>query len=768
VALTLDSSSHHEPEGLSHGEALRFVPRHATGIELAGRLEGSGYHQAPWLVRRADGQVLQLTPALYAVLDAIDGERDAAGISAAVAEHHQLEIDPADIEFLVTERLRPLGVLVRDDGTEPEVKRSNPLLGIRGRARMVSPERTDRIARHFQWLYRPLVLLLVLAAFVATSWYVFVTEGLGAALHDLFNQPGALLAVIALTIVSAGFHEIGHATACRYGGARPGVMGAGLYLIWPAFYTDVSDSYRLPRRDRLRVDLGGLYFNAVFGLATMGVWAVTGWDPLLVLFVLQLAQMARQLAPMLRFDGYHVLADLVGVPDLYTRIGPVLRSLLPWRRRRPDASALKLWARAVISVWVLLVVPILLFSVLIMVLSFPRLAATAASTIANQWAVLRVHWGEADLVRTTLDVFGIISVALPVAGAILIVTRLGRGLGGRAWRSTDGNPPARRALVLGALGVAMVLGALWWPQGQYRPIQRDEPLTLPVVTHWIGDAITGDFDLGADEHASALAEERVRLAASSVRSDVQEADAPSSATGPAGGYVFATPPAPGPGDNQAVAVSYDDGQTVTDSSTAMTWERDGSDVDNRNEAYALASCLGCRTRAVAFQVLLVVGHHGTIAPSNKAVALNERCVRCSTRSLAIQLVLPLDVEPDAATKAQLDSIWARAAGVDVTLRTRGFDAARSLVLDIEHDIAVLLELDDDLAAATSTTTTAGPDVTATPTRDGSATTPTTRGLTPSSEPPTPTTEPASETTTTDPPTTTTEPPASTTTTEPPP
>ena len=44
--------------------------------------------------------------------------------------------------------------------------------------------------------------------------------------------------------------------------------------------------------------------------------------------------MVRQLAPMLRFDGYHVLADLTGVPDLYPRIGPTLRGLLPGHRRR--------------------------------------------------------------------------------------------------------------------------------------------------------------------------------------------------------------------------------------------------------------------------------------------------------------------------------------------------------------------------------------------------------------------------------------------------
>ena len=44
-------------------------------------------------------------------------------------------------------------------------------------------------------------------------------------------------------------------------------MGAGLYIVWPAFYTDVTDAYRLGRGGRLRTDLGGIYFNAIFALA---------------------------------------------------------------------------------------------------------------------------------------------------------------------------------------------------------------------------------------------------------------------------------------------------------------------------------------------------------------------------------------------------------------------------------------------------------------------------------------------------------------------
>src|SRR5687768_1844043 len=51
------------------------VPVRADGIQLIGRSQGSGYREAPSLVRRGDGQTLQLTPLLYAVLEAADGTR---------------------------------------------------------------------------------------------------------------------------------------------------------------------------------------------------------------------------------------------------------------------------------------------------------------------------------------------------------------------------------------------------------------------------------------------------------------------------------------------------------------------------------------------------------------------------------------------------------------------------------------------------------------------------------------------------------------------
>ena len=143
---------------------------------------------------------------------------------------------------------------------------------------------------------------------------------------EVLATPTTALLIYGLLVASAVVHEVGHAVACRYGGAEPGEIGVGIYIVFPAFYTDVTDSYRLGRAGRVRTDLGGLYFNAMTVVVFALLYVATGsglW--LLTALGLQL-QMLQQLIPVVRFDGYYILSDLAGVPDLFARVGPVLRS----------------------------------------------------------------------------------------------------------------------------------------------------------------------------------------------------------------------------------------------------------------------------------------------------------------------------------------------------------------------------------------------------------------------------------------------------------
>src|SRR3954471_9486964 len=61
---------------------VQAVPVRADGVQLIGETKGSGYKEAPSLVRRADGQTIQLTRLLYLVLEAIDGQRDLQDVAA--------------------------------------------------------------------------------------------------------------------------------------------------------------------------------------------------------------------------------------------------------------------------------------------------------------------------------------------------------------------------------------------------------------------------------------------------------------------------------------------------------------------------------------------------------------------------------------------------------------------------------------------------------------------------------------------------------------
>ena len=232
----------------------------ATGLELLGEVPGSGYRNPPALARRADGQVLQLTPLLHQVLLAVDGRRSVSEVADAVGEATGRLVRPEDVQQLVGASLRPLGLLQRADGSEPELKRSDPLLALKFRRVVSDPHVTRRLTAPFALLFTPLLVVPVVLAFGAVAWWVLFSEGLAAAAAQAFQNPALFVTVVGVTVLSAGFHEFGHAAAARYGGSTPGAMGFGIYLFWPAFYTDVTDSYRLGRGGRVRTDLGGLYF----------------------------------------------------------------------------------------------------------------------------------------------------------------------------------------------------------------------------------------------------------------------------------------------------------------------------------------------------------------------------------------------------------------------------------------------------------------------------------------------------------------------------
>ncbi len=477
--------------GDGSGAAGVEVPQLADGVTLIGEFEQSGFKEAPSLARRSDGQVVQLTELLYFTLEAVDGHRDLEAIAAEVSGRLGRTATADNIAFLLAKKLRPLGLLKNPDGSEPAISKSNPLLALRWKFVVSSERLTNRVTAPFAALFHSPVVVVVVAGFVAICGWTLFVRGMAQGTREALYSPGLLLMVFTLTVLSAGFHEFGHAAACRYSGGRPGVMGAGIYLVWPAFYTDVTDAYRLDRRGRLRTALGGLYFNTLFILGTFGAWAVTGSEVFLLFVPLQLFQMLHQLLPVVRMDGYYILSDLTGVPDLFARVKPTLKSAVPGKEADERALQLKPWVRVTVTAWVLVVIPLLLVSVVLAAISLPRVASTAWDSVGRQWDVIARQAGDGRWLETVVGVLAIGALILPIAGTVCILFRTARRLATRAWGATSGRPVWRSLAAGGAVAATAAVTVLWWPNGEYEPIRPGERGTLTQGVKAVRDVGTG-------------------------------------------------------------------------------------------------------------------------------------------------------------------------------------------------------------------------------------------------------------------------------------
>src|SRR3954471_22246556 len=467
MSLTVD-----RPVEPTPGEPPRALAR-AEGLELLGEVSGSGYKEDTALVRRADGQMVQLGPLQYALLDAIDGERDLPALAGAASERLGRALQVEHV-VKIAEKLAEQGLLAGTEENAPE--RPNPLLALRWKVLFTDPKVTGRITAPFKWLFRPWIVLPALLGFAAVLWFVLIHEGVAPATTQAFDKPELLLLILGLTVASAAFHEIGHAAGCRYGGGRPGGMGAGIYVVWPAFYTDVTDAYRLPRRSRLRTDLGGIYFNAVVAVLALAVWLATGLDVLLLLIGLQMLEIVKNLSPVIRADGYHILSDATGVPDLYAHMGPTLKRLLPWKRNEP--SALTGRARLWVTAWVLLIVPILLAMAFSAILLFPKLAASAWASGSGLASAMPDQVAGADVLGVLASLARLFALALPVAGVAMFARRLLVSTGRKAWGWSAGSAGRRGLFFAGVAGLVALLTWAWWPSGQYRPVRPTDDGTL--------------------------------------------------------------------------------------------------------------------------------------------------------------------------------------------------------------------------------------------------------------------------------------------------
>lgn len=417
-----------------------FPPRHdgetspglAAGTSLLGEYHGSGRRSTYFLIRRADGRMLEVSPLLYLVAANLDGDRPLADVARRVTAASGRNIPAEGVSYLIERKLQPLGVLDRPMGVDPPSPAQRaPVLALSIRGGVVPASLVRHVAGLLRPLFLPPIVVVVLLSLVVVDVGVLGRHDAVAATRDLAFQPGLLLFVIGLTVVAGLFHEIGHATACRYGGAEPGAIGAGIYLLWPILYNDLNDTYRLPRSGRLRADLGGVYFNAIAIVILGIVFAATGFAPLLAVIALQHLAILHQFLPFVRLDGYYIVSDLAGVPDLFGRIRPTMARLMRRGHTTPASLDLSAPAQAMVTVWVIATVALLgAFGVLFLV-RLPMFVSGTASAVGAQVRGIATALGARSPLAAVVGMVQVGVLTVPLVGVSSLVLRVVTQVHGR-------------------------------------------------------------------------------------------------------------------------------------------------------------------------------------------------------------------------------------------------------------------------------------------------------------------------------------------------
>jgi putative peptide zinc metalloprotease protein len=195
-------------------------------------------------------------------------------------------------------------------------------------------------------------------------WAIAVAAGLfvvGSRLGELANRASGILAAdnIALLygsfIIVKAFHELGHAFACKRFGRLQGsggevhTIGIMFLVLTPMPYVDTSSSWAFQKKwHRVVVGAAGMMIELVIAAVAAVVWAYTSQgDPLHavaynVMFIASVSTLIFNGNPLLRFDAYYILSDILEIPNLAQRSKDYIYYLVKryvWGVKRPRNPA---------------------------------------------------------------------------------------------------------------------------------------------------------------------------------------------------------------------------------------------------------------------------------------------------------------------------------------------------------------------------------------------------------------------------------------------
>lgn len=274
------------------------------------------------------------------------------------------------------------------------------------RVPLVRPQRfLEATFPYVRWLGSRAGLLVLAILFLAGAWLTlrqwdeFVTTFMG-----FVNMEGVILFGCTIILVKVA-HELGHAYIATRFGVRVPTMGVAFLVMVPMLYTDVTDAWKVKdRRARLLIGMGGMLVEMALAGIALFLWAILPEGPgrtaaFFVATTSLLTTLLVNMSPFMRFDGYHILADLLRVHNLQPRAF----ALGLWKLRQvlfgldeppPEEFAPRMQRLLIVYAYATWVYRFFLFAgiALIVYHAFPKVLGIFLAAVEVGWFIVLPVW----------------------------------------------------------------------------------------------------------------------------------------------------------------------------------------------------------------------------------------------------------------------------------------------------------------------------------------------------------------------------------------
>lgn len=185
------------------------------------------------------------------------------------------------------------------------------------------------------WIASKFIVLCLL--FPAIAGYLLLIRDFNI-VHSTFlntlSWAGLVKYFIAIVILKIA-HESAHSLAAIHFNCRVRSIGIGFVVFVPRFFTDTTDSWRLPRSQRLLIDAAGIITEVLIGGISALIWSYLPASELksTLFFIFAVSTLSTILVngnPFIRYDGYYILSDIVGIENLMSRSSEYFKQWWRW------------------------------------------------------------------------------------------------------------------------------------------------------------------------------------------------------------------------------------------------------------------------------------------------------------------------------------------------------------------------------------------------------------------------------------------------------